>query len=125
MPFRQERVASARRCSPITPSPGASSESAKDSTDFANTRVRQFMVVSAARVRSALVGIFEGRRQHGLPDRLPPPPTEWAVPYRKLAKEVALDPDLRTGYLQAAALLDRVLAGRTAGRWDPQAASWK
>ena len=55
---------------------------------------------------------------------LPPPPTEWAVPYRKLAKEVALDPDLRTGYLQAAALLDPVLAGRTAGRWDPQTASW-
>jgi hypothetical protein len=62
--------------------------------------------------------------EKGLPDRLPPPPTEWAVPYRKLAMEVALDPDLHTGHLQAAALLDPVLAGRTAGRWDPQAASW-
>jgi hypothetical protein len=86
--------------------------------------VKQFMVLNAARLRSALVGIFEGRRQHGLPGRLPPPPTEWAVPYRKLAKEVALDPDLRTGYLQAAAFLDPVLAGRTAGRWDPQKALW-
>jgi hypothetical protein len=36
------------------------------------------------------VGIFAGRRQDGLPSRLPPAPTEWAVPYRKLAKEVAL-----------------------------------
>jgi len=54
----------------------------------------------------------------------PPPPTEWDVPYRRLAKEVALDRELRTGYLQAAALLDPVLAGRTVGRWDPQGASW-
>jgi Nucleotidyl transferase AbiEii toxin, Type IV TA system len=101
---------------------GRPSSRAKDLVDL--VLVKQFMVLNAARLRSALVGIFEGRHQHGLPDRLPPPPTEWAVPYRKLAKEVALDPDLRTGYLQAAALLDPVLAGRTAGRWDPQRASW-
>jgi hypothetical protein len=101
---------------------GRPSSRAKDLVDL--VLVKQFMVLNAGRLRSALVAIFEGRRQHGLPDRLPPPPSEWALPYRKLAKEVALDPDLRTGYLQAAALLDPVLAGRTAGRWNPQKASW-
>jgi hypothetical protein len=47
------------------------------------------MVLDAARLRSALIGIFEKRRQHVLPDRLPPPPPELAVPYRKLPKELA------------------------------------
>jgi len=101
---------------------GRPSSRAKDLVDL--VLVKQFMALNAARLRSALIGIFEGRHQHGLPDRLPAPPTEWAVPYRKLAREVSLNPDLRTGYLQAAALLDPVLAGRTAGRWDPEGASW-
>ena len=101
---------------------GRRSSRAKDLVDL--VLVKQFMVLDAARLRSALVGVFEGRRQHGLPDRFPPPPPEWAVPYRKLAKEVGLDPDLRQGYAQAAALLDPVLAGRATGHWDPQQASW-
>jgi len=74
------------------------------------------MLLDAARLRSALVGVFEGRRQQGLPDRLPPPPTNWAVPYRKLVKEVGAD--LRAGYADAAALLDPVLADHAVGRWD-------
>ena len=86
--------------------------------------VKQFMVLDAAYLRTALVGVFEVRRQQGLPDHLPPPPTDWAVPYRKLAKEVGVDPDLHAGYAEAAALLDPVLAGRAAGQWNPQRASW-
>ena len=101
---------------------GRQSSRAKDLVDL--VLVKQFMVLNAARLRSALVGVFEARRQHGLPNRLPPPPTEWAVPYRKLAGEVGLDPDLRAGYAQAAELLDPVLAGRAAGHWDPHRASW-
>jgi hypothetical protein len=101
---------------------GRRSSRAKDLVDL--VLVKQFMALDAARLRNALVGVFEGRRQHGLPDRLPPPPTEWDVPYRKLAKEVGLDPDLRAGYAQAAALLDPVLAGRAAGHWDPERGSW-
>ena len=101
---------------------GRRSSRAKDLVDL--VLVKQLMVLDAARLRSALEGVFEGRRQHGLPDRFPPPPPEWAVPYRKLANEVGLDPDLRQGYAQAAALLDPVLAGRATGHWDPQQASW-
>ena len=87
--------------------------------------MKQLMVLDAARLRSALVGVFEGRRQQDLPDRLPPPPTDWAVPYRKLAKEVGVDPDLRAGYAEAAALLDPVFADRATGRWDPEKAAWR
>ncbi|MGA7871378.1 MAG: nucleotidyl transferase AbiEii/AbiGii toxin family protein [Candidatus Binatus sp.] len=103
-------------------SSGRTSSRAKDLVDI--VLVKQFMVLDAARLRTALVGVFEGRRQHGLPDRFPPPPPEWAVPYRKLANEVGLDPDLRQGHAQAAALLDPVLAGRAAGHWDPERGSW-
>jgi hypothetical protein len=101
---------------------GQRSSRAKDLVDL--VLVKQFMVLDAARLRTALVGVFEGRRQHGLPDRFPPPPPEWAVPYRKLANEVGLDPNLRQGYAQAAALLDPVLAGRAAGHWYPERGSW-
>lgn len=105
-----------------TYSQGRRSSRSKDLVDL--VLVKQFMVLDASRLRTALVGVFEGRRQHGLPDRFPPPPPEWAVPYRKLAKEVGLDTDLRQGYAQAAALLDPVLAGRATGLWDPRKASW-
>jgi len=101
---------------------GQRSSRAKDLVDL--VLVKQLMGFDAARLRSALVGVFEGRHQHGLPSRLPPPPTEWAVPYRKLAMEVGIDPDLRAGYAHAAAFLDPVLVGRNFGRWDPQRASW-
>jgi predicted nucleotidyltransferase component of viral defense system len=102
---------------------GQRSSRAKDLVDL--VLVKQFMVLDAARLRSALVGVFEGRRQQGLPDRLPPPPTDWAVPYRKLAKEVGVDPDLRAGYAEAAAMLDPALADRATGRWNPEKASWE
>jgi len=98
------------------------SSRAKDLVDL--VLVEQLMAVDAARLRSALVGVFEGRRQHGLPSRLPAPPTEWTVPYRKLAKEVGIDPDLRAGYAHAAAFLDPVLTGRNIGQWDPHRTSW-
>lgn len=102
---------------------GQRSSRAKDLIDL--ILVKKLMVLDAARLRSALVGVFEGRRQQGLPDRLPPPPTDWAVPYRKLAKEVGVDPDLRAGYAEAAALLDPILADRATGRWNPEKASWE
>ena len=53
---------------------GQQSSRAKDLVDL--VLVKQFMMLDAARLRRALVGVFEGRGQHVLPDRLPPPPTE-------------------------------------------------
>ncbi len=86
--------------------------------------VKQFMTLDAGRLRAALVGTFEGRRQHPLPRSLPRPPADWAVPYRKLAQEVGIDLDLTTGHSEAAALLDPVLSGRGKGRWEPDQGTW-
>jgi hypothetical protein len=101
---------------------GRASSRAKDLVDI--VMVKQSMVLNADRLRMALVGVFEKRRQHPLPDRLPPPPRQWVVPYRKMATEVGINSDLGTGYAEAAALLDPVLAGRATGRWDPNGARW-
>lgn len=86
--------------------------------------VKLFMTLDATRLRAALVGTFEGRRQHALPSRLPRPPADWAGPYRKLAQEVGINPDLLVGYSEATTLLDPVLAGLDAGRWDPERGLW-
>ncbi len=87
-------------------------------------RVKHFLFLDAARLREALVGTFEGRRRQPLPHRLPPPPRDWAVSYRKLAAEVGIVSDLAAAYAEAAALIDPVLAGDATGRWDPGRDSW-
>lgn len=101
---------------------GRASSRAKDLVDL--VLVKQSMVLDAVRLRTALVGVFEGRRQHPLPERLPAPPRDWAVSYRKLAGEVGIEPDLDTGHVEAAALVDPVLAGESSGRWDPERGAW-
>jgi hypothetical protein len=74
--------------------------------------VKQFRALDAARLRDALVGVFEKRNQHLLPDHLPPPPKDWAVSYRKLAREVGVESDLAAAYEEARAFLDPVLIGK-------------
>jgi hypothetical protein len=108
-----------------TYSRGRASSRAKDLVDIVLVLVKQLMELDAARLRAALVGVFEKRRQQALPDRLPSPPRDWAVPYRKLANEVGISPELRTGYLEATALLDPVLTGGARGRWDPKGGRWR
>lgn len=101
---------------------GRRSSRAKDLVDL--VLVKHSMTLDGRRLRAALVGTFEGRRQQALPARLPPPPAEWAVPYRKLANQVGIDPGLAAGYAQAARLLDPVLEGRDARQWDPGRGDW-
>jgi hypothetical protein len=93
---------------------GRASSRAKDLVDI--LVVKQFLMLDAARLHDALVGVFERRDQHSLPTLLPPPPQDWVVPYRKLAKEVGVEEDLRTAHFEAAALLGPILAGRANGR---------
>jgi hypothetical protein len=106
-----------------TYSGGRASSRAKDLIDI--ILVKQLMALDAGRLRAALLGVFEKRRQHPLPDRLPPPPRDWTVPYRKLANEVGINPEVRSGYLEAAALLDPVLADKAKDRWDPKGGRWR
>jgi hypothetical protein len=78
----------------------------------------------AASLRNALEVTFGQREQQSLPTSLPPPPANWREPYRRLATEVDVEPDLDTGFASAAEFLDSILAGRADGEWDPQHKRW-
>jgi predicted nucleotidyltransferase component of viral defense system len=78
------------------------------------------------RLRQVLVHLFEARATHDLPSAMPAPPGEWAVPYRALADEVGLDPDLSVGHRLAARFLDPILAAEPGvARWDAEQLSWQ
>lgn len=78
------------------------------------------------RLREAIVTTFSERETHELPASLPAPSGDWAQPYRVLAAEVGLDPDLASGHRAAAAFLDPIL-GETPDLdwWDERATSWQ
>lgn len=101
---------------------GLSSTRVKDLVDL--VLVRSFASLDARKLDESLRQTFEGRHQQPLPETLPPPPTEWAPAYRRIAIELGLDPDLGTGHSEAAALIDPVLAGRARGRWSPDRSAW-
>ena len=79
--------------------------------------------LDAAQLREALDVTFRQRAQQPLPSSLPPPPESWREPYRRLATEVSVEPELDNAFAEAVAFLDPILAG-TAGIWDPQRRAW-
>lgn len=80
--------------------------------------------IDAAALRSALETTFSERQRQELPGSLPTPPADWATPYRRLATEVDVEPDLTAAYTAAAAFLDPILAGHARGIWNPSRRSW-
>lgn len=79
----------------------------------------------ASRLREAIERTFAARATHELPGELPPPPEQWARPYRRLAEEVGLDPDLAVGFDAARAFVEPVLAGGADVRtWLPAERRW-
>lgn len=77
-------------------------------------------------LREAVVRVFAAWATHELPASLPAPPREWARPYRALAGEVGLDPDLSAGHRLAAAFLNPIVADTPdLARWDAQAIQWQ
>jgi hypothetical protein len=96
---------------------GRPSSRAKDLVDL--VLIKRSATLDGERLRAALVGTFEGRGQHPLPERLPPPPVEWAVPFRKLAAEVGLEAKPAAAHREAADFVDPVLGGEDPLRWDP------
>jgi hypothetical protein len=81
--------------------------------------------LDAAKLREALETTFSERGQRPLPPGLPPPPENWREPYRRLATEVDVEPELDNAYAEAAACLDPILVGRTTGVWDPRRRTWR
>jgi hypothetical protein len=78
------------------------------------------------RLRDVIVRLFDARATHELSTSLPAPPREWAVPYRALAEEVGLDPDLSLGHRVAAGFLDPILAAEPdITQWDAEQLRWR
>lgn len=77
-------------------------------------------------LREVIVRLFDSRAAHELPASVPAAPSEWARPYRALAEEVGLDPDLIVGHHRAAAFLDPILATEPdRGHWEVGARTWR
>jgi hypothetical protein len=88
--------------------------------DRQNTRVKDLVDLAligalatfeAGSLRAALEATFAVRGLQPLPTALPPPPAAWGAPYRILAREVGLPPDVADGLQAVAAFLDPVACG--------------
>lgn len=94
----------------------------KDLVDIA--LIREAGDLSARRLRRALEATFAHRATHELPPTLPKPPASWSTSYRRLARDVGLEPGLDHGYASAAAFINPVLDGSARGRWNSQRGAW-
>jgi len=103
---------------------GRPSTLVKDLVDL--VLIRSSSPFLAGRLRADVRRIFTTRDTHEPPNALPGPPREWATPYRALAREVGLDPDLAEGFRLAAGFLDPVLGGDVAdaATWDAETGRW-
>jgi hypothetical protein len=100
-----------------------SSTRTKDLVDLA--LIAELSSLDAATLQREVETVFTLRGTHSAPLALPPPPPEWATPYRRLAEEVGAAATLEAGHRDAAALLNPVLAGDvTRGSWDPTGRRW-
>lgn len=88
--------------------------------------IREIADFSAGDLRRALATTFGQRGHQESPSLLPAPPTAWSAPYRGLATEVGLDPDLGVGFRQAAAFINPILDGAVSdeARWENEALHW-
>jgi len=104
---------------------GRHSSRVKDLIDL--VLIRSHVMLEAGSLRLALRTVFVHRGSHPLPMKLPSPPLEWSLPYRKMASTVELDADLSEGYRVAAAFLDPVLDGTVpdVARWYPGDGNWR
>jgi hypothetical protein len=62
-------------------------------------------------LRDAIRRVFARRATHAIPQRLPPPPRELGVGYRREAKQVGIASGLEEAYRLLSGWLDPVLAG--------------
>jgi len=95
----------------------------KDLADLA--LIATGVAIDAGRLRTAVETTFGRRASHDLPMRLPRPPTDWRVPYGRMARAVGLDADIDAGFDSAARMLDPILGGTVQGAvWGPVSQTW-
>jgi hypothetical protein len=81
---------------------------------------------NAALLRTAIDRTFARRASQQVPPTLPDPPSDWGVPYGRMAREIGLDPDIEAGHAAAARMLDTVLSGEVvSASWDPATGRWR
>lgn len=97
----------------------------KDLIDLA--LIAQNCEFEADRLRNAISVTFTSRDRQPVPNALPAPPTDWRMPYRALAIDTGLDPDINRGHATAARLLDPILGPTLAddARWSLQTGGWE
>jgi hypothetical protein len=101
----------------------STSTSDKDLIDI--ILIREMKAFELERLQTEGVRVFEARETLP-PASLPLPPREWAQPYRALAENVGVDPDVGAGHQLAAGFFDPVLASQTrVARWDTRDFEWR
>lgn len=82
--------------------------------------------IQADKLRQALAATFSQRGTHPLPNRLPPPPRNWEVPYKKLARESGIEYDtLGDAFSALQEFFDPLLANQPVKRWNPKKWAWR
>lgn len=73
----------------------------------------------------ALDETFKTRATHSRPARLPDPPSDWVLEFRKMAREVRLGyPSMAEATVAISRFLDPVLQKENCGVWNPAIWSW-
>jgi hypothetical protein len=79
--------------------------------------IREHARLDPVALRNAIQRVFDRRATHASPERVPPPPRELAVSYRREAEQVRVASDLEAAHRLVADWLDPVLA-RKGGAQD-------
>jgi hypothetical protein len=101
---------------------GRASTRPKDLVDI--LLIEASTTIAATSLREALERIFHERQRHPQPNKLPPPPSGWTDPYRRLAQTVGIETDLNVSYELIRAFLDPVLENKADGNWNPSVRRW-
>jgi hypothetical protein len=86
--------------------------------------IERSATIKADDLRHALQSTFAERARQPLPTVLPPPPSTWTDPYKRLATTVEVESYLPAAHARAATFLNPVLAGHAHGQWDTQCGEW-
>lgn len=80
----------------------------------------------AGHLRSALHSTFAHRGTHQLPRQIPPAPVHWVQPYRTMALEIGLPPEIADGYQLVSTFLNPILSDTIpdTSLWDPNVSTW-
>jgi hypothetical protein len=103
---------------------GRASSRVKDLVDLA--MIESLFSMQAGQLADAIESTFTAR-DGDPPKALPAPPSEWLIPYRKLATEVGLAPEVGKAYERVGTFIDPVLDGRLdrQAMWDPTDHVWR